>query len=293
MGRQVTNYLASGPVDSGALFIVWGGGNDLFNDDGPTNVTATAQRMGGLITRLAQAGARNFLVPNVPPLGDVPNFNTDATNGPALNAASASYRDQLNSVLDSTVAALTAQGINITLTRLDVYSLFLDLVANKASYGFSNVTDSGQGSNGPADSYLFWDDVHPTTAGHNQIALAAANILPGAHPAFFNGEADLSGGNFSYLGFQDGQTFGYYSYQFFPYLYSSDLGFEYFIAANDSANGAYLYDFGLQSFLYTSPALYPYLFNFQANAFYYYFKGTTGPRVFANLATGQYVYSSN
>ena len=296
MGQQVTNYLtdANGTADPNALFSVWGGANDLFNDDSAANVTATANRVGALVTRLAQAGARNFIVPNVPPLGDTPEYNSgDAATAAALNAAAASYRDQLNTVLDSTISALSAQGITITVARLDVYGFFLQAVAQPAVYGFTNVTDSAQGANVVADEYLFWDDVHPTTAGHSQIAQAAADLIAGGHPAFFTGEAQL-GCDYFYLGFPDGQPFGYYSYGLFPYLYQTDLGFEYFIAANDAANGAYLYDFTLQTFLYTSPALYPYLYNFNAGAFYYFFtgEGTPASRVFYNFGTGQYVYSN-
>src|SRR5207253_5773284 len=73
MGRQITNYLSSHTPGANVLFILWGGGNDLFDDDSAQNVTDTANRVGALIVPLANAGARNFLVPNVPPLGAVPN----------------------------------------------------------------------------------------------------------------------------------------------------------------------------------------------------------------------------
>ena len=48
-------------------------------------------------------------------------------------------------------------------------------------------------------------------------------------------------------------------------------------------------------FLYTSPALYPYLYNFSAGAFYYFFSGNMDPasRTFYNFGTGQYVNSAN
>ena len=297
MGQQVTDYLTAvnGTADSNALFSVWGGANDLFNDDSAANVTATANRVGALVTRLAQAGARNFIVPNVPPLGDTPEYNSgDPATAAALNAASASYATQLDTVLDSTISALSAQGITVTIARLDVYTFFMQAVAQPAAYGFTNVTDSAQGANVPADDYLFWDDVHPTTSGHSQVAQLAADLLSGGHPAFFSGETALAGDYF-YLAFPDGQEFGYYSYEFFPYLYHTDLGFEYVIAANDAANGAYLYDFGLQTFLYTSPTLYPYLYNFNAGAFYYFFYGEGDPstRAFYNFGTSQYVYSAN
>ena len=297
MGQQVTNYLSdvNGVADGNALFSVWGGANDLFNDDSAANVTATANRVGALITRLAQAGARNFIVPNVPPLGDTPEYNSgDAATAAALNAAASSYRDQLNTVLDSTISTLSGQGITVTIARLDVYAFFMQALAAPSAYGFTNVTDSAQGANVTADTYLFWDDVHPTTAGHSQVAQAAADLLAGGHPAFFSGEAQLAGDYF-YTAFPDGQVFGYYSYEFYPYLYNTDLGFEYVIPAGDTANGAYLYDFGLQTFLYTSPTLYPYLYNFNEGAFYYFFTGDMDPssRTFYDFGTSQYVNSAN
>ena len=73
MGRQIGNYLASHATDANALYILWGGGNDLFDDHSAQSVIDTANRVGALIVRLANVGARNFLVPNVPPLGAVPN----------------------------------------------------------------------------------------------------------------------------------------------------------------------------------------------------------------------------
>lgn len=292
MGKQVSDYLGKFTPDPQALYIVWGGANDLFDDHTDANVTATANRMGALVTKLAQAGARTFIVPNLPPLGDTPNYNTNANDMSQLNAASASYATQLSSVLDSTVSSLASQGINITLVRIDVYGLFQGLVANPSLYGFTNVIRSAQNqSTVNPDQFLFWDNVHPTTAGHNQIALAAAQLLPGGHPPFFNGENTLTG-NFDYLAFPSGAKFGYYSYQYFPFLYSTDLGYEYFIPSTGNDSGAYLYDFGLQTFVFTSPALYPYLYNFNTKSFYYYFTGTTNPRSFYDFGTGTFVMSN-
>ena len=50
---------------------------------------------------------------------------------------------------------------------------------NPEDYGFTNVTDSAQGQSVDPDEYLFWDDLHPTTAGHYQIAAAAFALLDG------------------------------------------------------------------------------------------------------------------
>ncbi|MGI8957855.1 MAG: SGNH/GDSL hydrolase family protein [Chthoniobacterales bacterium] len=179
LGKQVDDYLTDETIDPAALFIVWGGGNDLFDDDSSDNVIATAARVGGLVDRLARAGAVSILVPNIPPLGLVPNYKDDPDKAAVLNAASAQYRDELNAQLDATVSALAGDGIMITLYRLDIYGLFYRLAANPADYGFVNISDSAQGADVNPDEYLFWDDIHPTTAGHHQIAVAASEVLNG------------------------------------------------------------------------------------------------------------------
>ena len=291
LGRQVSTYLTNvnNAADSSALYIVWCGANDLFQDSSAGNVTATSTRIGDQVTKLAQAGARTFIVPNLPPLGDTPKYNTTSSKD-TLNAAAQSYRDQLNSVLDTRISDLQTQGINITVYRLDVFTLFQNLINDPSVDGFTNITNSAQGQSVVADQYLFWDDVHPTTAGHNQVALAASNLVAGAHPDFFKNEAFLSG-DFAYLKFASGQEFGYYSYQFYPYLYQTNLGFEYVVPSAGDA-GIYLYDFKLQTFLFTSPTLWPYLYNFNEGGFDYYFTNTTNPRVFYSFATSSFEYSN-
>ena len=238
------------------------------------------------------AGARTFIVPNIPPLGYTPAYNTNATQAANINQASLDFKNDLNTELDAVVTALSQQGITVDINRLDVYSLFLQIVNNASAFGFADVTTMSQNTSRNPDQSLFWDDVHPTTAGHNQVAQFAADILPGGHPAFFDGEAILDSGDFAYLAFPSGQVFGYYTYQLYPYLYQTDLGFEYVIPTAGTDSGVYLYDFKLSQFLYTSPTLYPYLYNFGANTFFYYFSGTTNPRGFYNFATQQYVYSN-
>jgi phospholipase/lecithinase/hemolysin len=183
IGKQVDDYLAANTPDPAALYIVWGGGNDLFDDQSDTTIATTAANVKGFVEQLAQAGARYILVPNVPPLGLTPHYNTDDSQNLALSAAAKSYRDELNTNLDAAIVSLTSQGITITLYRLDVYDLFYRLAADAGNYGFTNTTDSAQGqSNVDPDTYLFWDDIHPTTAGHYQIAAAADAILKGTEP---------------------------------------------------------------------------------------------------------------
>jgi len=116
------------------------------------------------------------------------------------------------------------------------------------------------------------------------------------HLPFFNGETALGGG-FYYLQFANGTPFGYYSYLSDQnFIYHIDLGFEYLLDANDANNGIYFYDFASSSFFYTSPTLFPFLYDFSLNAWLYYLpdvnnpgRYTNNPRWFFNFATGQWI----
>jgi phospholipase/lecithinase/hemolysin len=180
MGKQINDYLASHAADPNALYILWGGGNDLFDDFSAQNVTNTATRVGMLMIRLANAGARNFLVPNVPPLGAVPNSFGDPNRVAGLDQASASYRTQLSSAVGSVVRGFAGNGITIHLYNLDVWLGLIRVLGQPAKYNFVNTIDSAQGGSGVnPDQYLFWDDIHPTTGGHHELANEANRLLSG------------------------------------------------------------------------------------------------------------------
>ena len=177
MGLQVSTYLATTPVITNqTLFVLWGGANDLLNATTTAQIAAAATQELALVQVLINAGATNFIVPNLPPLGLIPRLNgSAATSVPATQAAAA-----FNQVLAAGLASLPAAnpGKTLHLYPLDVYTLFNFVVGPPIGGGFANVTASSQGNNliNP-DTYLFWDDLHPTTYGHHLIALAAASLL--------------------------------------------------------------------------------------------------------------------
>ncbi len=154
------------------LFTIWAGANDFLG--GQQNPLIPADNVGYAIAALAGAGARSFLVANLPPLGQTPRYlGTPAQS--QLNALAAAYNARLASDLDTLESVF-----DIQVHRLDVAGLFAEMYADPLAYGFTNVTDRAYvgGAVVPnPDEYLFWDGIHPTRAAHVALAGAAAALL--------------------------------------------------------------------------------------------------------------------
>jgi phospholipase/lecithinase/hemolysin len=166
-----------GMASSTALYTLWSGANDLANGVSP--LTAADNEFHNILT-LAAEGGKTFMWLNLPPLGSTP----DATAaGPVavglLNAASAAYNFEWS--LD--VAKLQAMGIDVI--GVDVNTLFLNIAADPAAFGLTNIADSAWLNSGAnPDTYLFWDGEHPTTAADALIGATAYNdFLAAPEPA--------------------------------------------------------------------------------------------------------------
>jgi phospholipase/lecithinase/hemolysin len=176
IGKQITDYLATHPkINDKTLFVVWGGANDLLNATSQDQVIEAGINQTVNIQRLIDAGATEFIVPNLPPLGLIPRLNGSPTSSVPATEAAALY----NEVLGGGVALLRDfdRGRHVDIAQLDVFTLFDEIVASPANYGLENVTASSQGMPVNPDTYLFWDDLHPTTHGHNILAVTAAKVL--------------------------------------------------------------------------------------------------------------------
>ena len=163
-------HLGSLPAD--ALYTFWAGANDVFNGANPV---LAADNIFNNILSLAGGGGKYFLWLNLPDLGLTPRAIAAGQTVPA-NLASTAF----NTEWAINLGKLQAQGIDVV--GVNVEALFAQIVANPGAFGFSNVTSPGQGQANP-NSYLFWDEEHPTTAGHALVANLALADLAAPEPA--------------------------------------------------------------------------------------------------------------
>jgi thermolabile hemolysin len=159
----------------GALFVVWAGANDFFV--ALATGQAPAELIGNgvgntvqAIQQLWQSGARHIMVANVPDLGLTP-YALGLNIGAPVTQLSAAYNQVLESALDNLAAA------GVPTIRVDAFATLHTMATQPAEFGFTNVTDQLIIVGGNPDEFLFWNEVHPTTAGHAVFAEAAADSL--------------------------------------------------------------------------------------------------------------------
>lgn len=179
---QVGAYLAAthGTADTNALYFVWAGPNDFFLPASMLNPDTSANALGNLqlsITTLYDAGARSFLVPNMANLGLTPALLAEGS----LASGLATYRSvEYNTGLALMIGQLAQNLAGAQFHTADVFGLLNSASVNPGKYGLTDVITPCQTLAGcPADpaGYLFWDDVHITTAGHQLVAGAFAAAL--------------------------------------------------------------------------------------------------------------------
>jgi outer membrane lipase/esterase len=186
-GRFAANDVAS----------VWGGANNIFQTITPlvpqllggtvtsaqaqqqvgASATAAAGDVGAQVRQLAGAGARTIVVFNLPSFALTPQFNTTP-----IAALAGLGSSTFNGALQAQMAAAAgATGANIVSIPID--RIFDAVVANPGGFGLTNVTQqclttpACVGVPAARNSFLFWDGVHPTAAGHLLVAAAVREYL--------------------------------------------------------------------------------------------------------------------
>ncbi len=207
VATQVSNYLARGPADPNALYVIWAGANDITVQLGlagaglispaqaQAGVATAAAELVGQVARLQAAGARYIVVFNLPDVGRTPAGTASGAAG-TLTALSTLFNTTLSSALDQT---------GIQALRLNIFGLLNEMIANPALFGFSNATALACGATdallctpanlvtpNAAQTFVFADGKHPTTAGHALIAQYIEAALAGPQQMAALAEAPLA-----------------------------------------------------------------------------------------------------
>ena len=183
---QINDYiefLDGARANEEALYIIWSGSNDYLDPTNPvSNPEESIANLSNGINQLIDLGAQNFLIANLPNLGDTPVGNN--------------FRDTLNSLTQEHNSLLTTEVTNLSnqanLFYFDANSLFAEFFSNPDKFGFRTDLDNPTREmllesctnvsvlNVPSiedfeecinsDEYIYWDDQHPGTKTHEFIA---------------------------------------------------------------------------------------------------------------------------
>ena len=178
-----------GVVPTDALYVIQIGGNDLRDAvatgdpvQGLAILQAATAAIADAVSMLYTAGARNFLIWNVPDASFTPLAQIVDAQIPGTAAAASLATTIFNTLLAGALAPLgVLPGIN--LVPFDANALITTIVNNPAQFGLTNVTDACVMPGDPPftcqqpDEYLFWDGIHPTEAAHAIVAQAVAVLL--------------------------------------------------------------------------------------------------------------------
>jgi outer membrane lipase/esterase len=163
---------------SSALYVVAGGGNDARDALGnimscngnlgciqgiiQSTAATFAMNIGTIVGELESAGAQNIAVWNTPDVGKAPAVLAQGAGAAAVASLLA---------FDMNAALLQAIGSDPDVRLFDLYGLLDSIIGDPAAFGLTDVTNAcAQFSNCDPSTYLFWDGIHPTSAGQQIIA---------------------------------------------------------------------------------------------------------------------------
>jgi outer membrane lipase/esterase len=187
--------LVSPKVSPNGLFVVWAGANDYLGG----GITSPVPVIGNITTavqRLTGAGATQLVVPNLPDLGKIPAGAADPVQSFGLSQLSSAH----NSGLRTSLQVLSQNNPNISIVPTDLGALFNVAITNPARFGLTNVTEpclspaTGAVCATP-DTFLFWDTLHPTAAGHRLISAYALDTIVAPRSIAAQSETALGAAN--------------------------------------------------------------------------------------------------
>ena len=182
------------PPNPDALYVLLAGGNDynlaVANPSGNSTLSElpnqVTDNLVNAASALIDAGAQRLLVSNLPDLSGQPLAKLLDQANPQSSVLLSELSLKHNQLLSQKLTALEASS-NAEIIQLDLEGLFLTVVQHPEQFGFKNVTEAclienrlGAQSKSICDNpeaYLFWDERHPTAAGHRAIAQLALSQL--------------------------------------------------------------------------------------------------------------------
>jgi phospholipase/lecithinase/hemolysin len=174
MQNQVNLFLTTHPASASptALYTLWGGADDIFATQNPVSA---ADNIATQIKELAADGGQNFLWINLPNLGETPSLNGLPAAAAAANLASQAFDQEWATQVS------TLDGLGINVIGVNVDTLFNDILANPAAFGFGDVANAcNTTANCNPNTFLYWDTLHPTTYADSLVANLAYEDAFGA-----------------------------------------------------------------------------------------------------------------
>jgi phospholipase/lecithinase/hemolysin len=188
--RQVDAFLqrSAGVATPQALYVIEMGSNDIRDafqvyaagGDGAPILSAGLSAISTNVQRLYAAGAREFLIWVAPNIALTPALRSLS---PAAQGLATSLTQTFNTNLAAIVTQLSAGLGGTTFTRLDADRTLRVVIADPGAFDLTNVSTACVTPNiqpftcKTPDTFLFWDGIHPTKAGHAILAQQAAYVL--------------------------------------------------------------------------------------------------------------------
>ncbi|NEQ95957.1 MAG: hypothetical protein F6K30_04375 [Cyanothece sp. SIO2G6] len=171
--EQFTQQADALGADANDLYFIWAGGNDFQelaqnpNLDVELAVAQAVANIATAVTSLAELGAQDIVVALSPNIGRAPSLSQTVPLDISTTITIA-----FNTVLTDTLTDLEASLGGTNLVLVDLFTIGEAIAQNPADFGFTNIEDAYLSESPPVDpnTYLYWDDLHPTTAGHSILA---------------------------------------------------------------------------------------------------------------------------
>lgn len=179
------------------LVLVWGGINDVvFWDDvifegyeSSDYGKESAQNMANRVHELINMGAKNLVVLNLPNLAHLPIASEDVEWRPVwFEEGTQAFNETFANEINALAEMYKDEGVRIT--QVDISALFDSIMGDPLAYGFEDTKNElivalAENENLDQDKYLFFDEMHPTTAGHKVIADAVYDAMTVPEPSTY------------------------------------------------------------------------------------------------------------